>query len=210
MYCRKCGKENAHDSVHCVACGILLTSPAENATPTPKTPPFILDVADEDAANVNIAGKKLKIAMIIKIVALLLCLLFFLPMFTVSCSGMTISFSGADSAFGKTISIYGSSERIAGNIFAIALLLIPAMLFLTFLFKKKFAAINGKRFKVSTVISVLGVVALIIFAIAVNNKISAEGLTPKYTFWYYLSIILYIVAGIASYWCASSVKKQKP
>ena len=169
-----------------------------------------LEVLDKDNVSVNVSGNKVNAGTIIKVIAIVLCLLFFLPMFTVSCGNMTISISGLESTFGKTVSSFGSSERIPGNFLTIFLLLIPLSLFSAFQFRKSLSFTRGNLFTVSMGVSGSGFLALIIFVMSVNARISQEGegiLTVTFTFWYYFSLILYVISCLFSYICFNSAKK---
>ena len=169
-----------------------------------------LEVIDRDNISVNVSGNKMAAGTIIKVIAIVLCLLFFLPMFTVSCGNMTISISGLDSTIGKTVSSFGMNERIPGNFLTIFLLLIPASLFCVFHFRRSLAFAQGNLFALSMGVSGSGFLALIIFVMSVNARISAEGeafLDVKFTFWYYLSLILYVISCTISYMCFRSAKK---
>ncbi|MCL2078774.1 MAG: hypothetical protein FWH17_02905 [Oscillospiraceae bacterium] len=179
------------------------------------------DVAEEDNAALIIQGKtKVKISLIVRIAAVVLCVFFFLPMFSVSCSGMTLlSFSGLNSTIGASISSpygYGEPEKIDGNFLAILLFLIPAALFIAYQFKSKLSFLHGKLFAAGTVLSGLGVLNLIIFAVLVNSKISGEtegmslssvGASLDFSFWYYFSYFLYVVSGALAFMCMQTAKK---
>jgi hypothetical protein len=104
----------------------------------------------------------------------------------------------------------GFDRKIDGNFLAIFLLLIPAAMFLAFYLRNSLAFIKGKLFRVSAGLAGLGLVGFIIFAARVNSIAAREGIPgefAKYTFWYYLSIILYIASGFVSVRCALAAQK---
>jgi len=220
-FCTRCGNAIPEDGSPCPNCAVAQQSAAPAATPSAPVYqpapgqsagiPIKLDFTTEDDMAVVIAGNRIKVATVIKVVAVTLCILFFLPMFSVSCQGAKISFNGWASAFGKTF----QGEKIEGNFMAFFLLLIPAALFIAFQFKKNLQFINGKLFLISTGISAMGLIGFIAYAMGVNSAVAEQAgeigglLTPDFTFWYYLSIILYIVAGLVSVWCVVSAKKRE-
>ena len=248
MFCSTCGTQLPDNSKFCDNCGTATDAPVQTSGPVYAPPnsqvyqntqqptksksisqitigeigqSIKLNAQDEDMVYLVIAKKTININLIIKIIALALCVLFFFPMFSVSCQGIKISFNGWDSAFGKTIeSSLGSmfsekkSDKINGNFMAIFLFLVPAILFIMFQFKKNLSFIKGKLFFVSTGLSAIGVMSFITYAIAINNAIEKQmgdigKLAVKFTFWYYLSIILYILTGLTSVVSIISLKKKK-
>jgi len=212
-FCGKCGGALSSENTFCPNCGNATKPTAENRMSVdPVSKSTLFDATTDENATVKIGGNKIKAATIIKVVALALCVLFFLPMFSVNCSGITITFTGLNAAFGKTISFFGVSEKIDGNLAAIFLLIIPAALFASLQFKKNSSVVSGKLFKISTGLSALGLLGFIIFTVAVNNEVYEQTggmVSPQYTFWYYLSILLYLIAGAISIGCILSVKKRQ-
>jgi len=177
----------------------------------PGPPPQPEDVEEKDETSINFGGNRVKLGTIIKALAIVLCLLFFLPLYTVSCGDVTVPFSGLDSTFGKTVTTFGGSENVPGNFLTLFLFLIPVALFSVFQFSKSLSFTKGKLPAISTGLSASGLLAIIIFAISINTQVSREGeglLTLEYTFWYYLSVIIYIICSIVSYVCFMSIKKR--
>jgi len=224
-FCSKCGNALPEEDAPCPNCEVTEQPAAETMAPKKTISQMTIgeigqsvkesaqsvkfDAASEDIASVTIGGNKVKISTIIKIIAIGLCILFFLPLFSVSCTGMKLSFNGLDATLGKTISMYGSKEKIDGNFLAIFLLLIPAALFSAFQFKQKISFVAGKLFKISTGLSVLGLIGFIILTFTVNNYAEQNLATASFTFWYYLSILLYLIAGAISIGCVLSGKKTE-
>lgn len=167
-----------------------------------------LSFEDEEETVVNLGNFRIKAATIIKLVAIGLFILFFLPLFSVSCEGMKITFSGVNAAFGKTVSVFGTNERVNGNLIAIFLLLIPAALFCVFQFKKKLSFVSGKLFQISTGLAALGLLVCIILSSSVNKMAAENMMIAQFTFWYYLTIILYIGSGFISAWSVVLAKKK--
>jgi len=197
-FCSKCGNAIPEGSFSC-----------PNCSPSQVSKPIGFAAENEDGAMVVILGNQVKALTVIKIIAVALAILFFLPLFSVSCEGMQISFSGWDSAFGKTVAAWGmGAERIGGNIMAIFLLLIPIALFVAVQFKENFSFLQGKLFNATLGLSVMGIIGFI----ALNISVGAEAtiFRVNFTFWYYLSIILYILSGILSFGCMNSLKNKPP
>lgn len=132
---------------------------------------------------------------------------------------MEISFSGWDSVVGKTVvnqssnswyeSASNSQRHFDGNFMAIFLLLIPAALFAAFQFKSKFTFVVSRLYPVSAGLSGLGLIALLIYSSSVGNEVKELGsglVAHKFTFWYFLSLLLYAAAGFISMKCVLSIK----
>ena len=173
MFCSKCGKDIPDGMVNCSSCN----------------------------ANRGVVFKEKNAkSTIIKIIALVLAILFFFPMFTVSCSGgfgmgdYKIPFSGLDFAIEKDIDTgFGSYERTEANLYAWLLLLLPIVIFMILLSKSKSAYLTG------FILSVVGVILFYIFSLEVTKKIVEQNygtLSVNFTVSFYASIILYVVAGI--------------
>jgi hypothetical protein len=136
---------------------------------------------------------------------------------------MKVSFTGWNSEAGKTIidtsssSLYSSlssnsnTRRIEGEPMAIFLLLIPAALFAAFQFKSKFSFVVGRLYQVSTGLSGFGLIALLIYSSSVGNEVKDVGkglVAHNFTFWYFLSLLLYVAAGFISAKCALTLKNS--
>lgn len=213
-FCKDCGNQIPEDRSTCPNC--------QNGTSTGTGKPLsqmtfgemgqtvtgAFNVSDEDTASLTIAGKTVKIATALKIIAIALFVIFFFPLFTVSCSNTSINFNGMNAVFGKTVEVMGEKSKIDGSFIVIILLLVPAAQFAAIHFKKNFEFIKGKLYLISTALSVLGLIGFMFLTSEVNKKAEESMATVKYTFWYYLSIILYIVAGIVSLMCVISSKKN--
>ena len=149
-------------------------------------------------------GGGLKISAVIQVFTVLLTLFYFLPLFSVSCEGMSAAkFTGLNATFGKTIgnsSIWGSdlNQRIDGNVAAIFILLIPVAIFFLLQFKDKVQLIRDKAMSISTILSGLGIVVFIVLAITVNNKAAQNAVRANFTGAYTWSIIFYVISGLLS------------
>lgn len=170
MFCSKCGVEIPDGTLDCPACG----------------------------ANTGTAAKvKNWKSIIVKIIALALIVLFFTPLFTVSCSvgynNYEISFSGLECAIGKNVDAeYGGSGKIEGNLFAGSLLILPVVLLAVFFAKSK----NVFKYLLGTVLSVAGLILFYMFYLEVYRKISGENIglfKVDFSGAFYGSLLLYIV-----------------
>ena len=144
-------------------------------------------------------GGGIKLGAIIQVLAALLALFYFLPLFSVSCQGMKITFNGFSATFGKVISM-GSfmgerlgSERIPGNFLAIFILVIPVVLFLLFLAKDKVALLRRSAMPISTVLSILGIIVFIVLAAVVKEEAAKNSMTASFKGAYTFSIIFYVL-----------------
>ncbi|MCL2488663.1 MAG: zinc ribbon domain-containing protein [Oscillospiraceae bacterium] len=229
-FCTRCGSQLQEDGSPCPYCAGPV-SPAQPVQPgyppvqpvNPAVKPAgALQYTSENDVTLTLGSFQLNTALLIKIIAAVLCVIFFLPLFNVSCAGTSlISFNGLDSTFGKDISSgfgdFGGSEKVSGNFLAIFLLLIPAALFIALQFKKNLAFLEGRMYQAAAALSVLGVIAFIVFRIGVSGKVASymedagSVITAKFTFWYYLSILLYIViGGISVMYLLDAKKKSAP
>ena len=145
--------------------------------------------------NANVSKLMKKAASIIKLLSLVLCILFFFPMFTISCSGVSVSLSGFDSFIGKTVSVMGVSEKVDGDIGAVFLLLIPLAMLLIFFMKK---TLKDKVFLLAAALSVAGIIALNVFSFAVRQKAEEQLSTVRFEWAYYFSIVIYILSAVIS------------
>ena len=204
-FCVQCGYEFSDDNAYCPNCdNEPLHQPQRHYTKAGGH----LNYNDEDAVSIEVGGTKLKVSKIIKGIALCLMLFFFLPLFVVGCQGMQVEFSGWNATVGQSMYIMGMRERINGNIMAGFLFLIPLALFVIFQFKKKLHFVNGKLFLFSTGLSALGLLGFYILHNRVNSFAEQNMVMAQFTFWYYFSIILYIVSGIISVWSIVAAKKR--
>jgi hypothetical protein len=225
--CQSCGQE-LHDRAQiCELCGAQLaespSAPPERYTPAPPSqpppqhqyrqqyqpaPPQYQQPPQQEyqqpSYTLNVSGKSFNAAVVVQVIAVALIAIFFFPLFRVGFDSLGVSFSGFETAFGKNIDMLFASERTDGNLMAIFLLLIPAAIFMLFLFKNKSAFIANKLFVISCGLSALGVTAFVAFTLGVKD---ALGEMPRFSFWYYLSVVLYIAAGVISAAGVSSLKK---
>jgi len=158
---------------------------------------------------ITASNKKVKPATIIKFASLAICILFFFPLFTVSCSDYTISFTGFDATFGKAVNVLGSSERVDGNFASIFLLIIPLAIFLAFQLKKIQQALQGKIFYTAAGLSVAGIAAMNIFKGAVRERAQSEMLHPEFTATFNIMIFLYIIVVAIAAASAYLLKKNR-
>ncbi|MDR1329696.1 MAG: zinc ribbon domain-containing protein [Oscillospiraceae bacterium] len=232
--CQSCGQE-LHDGAQiCELCGAQLAEPpsARYTPPPPQPPPQQQYRQQYQPAppqyqpqqeyqpsttqqppqqgyqqlnyTLNAGGKSFNAAVVVQVIAVALIAIFFFPLFRVGFDSLGVSFSGFETAFGKNIDMLFASERIDGNLMAIFLLLIPAAIFVLFLFKNKSAFIANKLFVISCGLSALGVAAFVAFTLGVRDVL---GEMPRFSFWYYLAVVLYIAAGVISAVAVSSLKK---
>lgn len=215
MFCPNCGGQIAEGASFCSHCGqkavpggadgdkkfsdMSIGEIGKRSVDAVKKLPF--DASQQDEAIVAVAGKSLKLSLVIRGVALFLCALFFFPLFSVSCSGTTINFNGIDSTIGKNVSAMGSSDRIDGNLLSIFLLLIPLALFLAFQLKKWLPFIRGKLFLTSASLSVAGIIAFGLFSAAVRKRAEENYAAARFSGAYYFSIVLYVLLAAVSVLC---------
>jgi len=148
---------------------------------------------DEINSTIRIFGKSCRVNIIIRTIAIILCVFFFLPYFSVHLeSGRSMSFTDSffDQHFGIELNRDRYSEQITfitydllseldwdliqilnGSIFAILLILIPAALFAIYNFYRFIQFVKGKLFFASTILSIAGLLINILYAIIIFNRI---------------------------------------
>ena len=211
-FCTKCGNQINEGVRFCSKCGGAVEmpeakQPLQHLSPDEHTKMGSLqfNVPDEDNSTVTIAGKVLKISFLMKVISLAACVLFFLPLATLSERGESLS-----------INLAGS---LAQSPVDILFLLVPAALFAAFQFKQikqKFAFLSGKLFYISLIISILAVIAFVLMAIGNTSMVNNMNMSHYYsnikisfTFWYWLTLILYASMGFLSIMCIKTLKKNK-
>lgn len=109
---------------------------------------------------------------VIRLIAFVAVIMFFVPSYAISCSGYDFNLSQANLAFGKTITVMGETDRTSFFIpFALALLIPIAIIVLSFLWKKE----NEKMMSLlSTIGGAVGFVMVIIMRIALSIYIAAN------------------------------------
>jgi len=204
-FCTRCGNPLPQGSDTCTVCNPVAAQPAAASGTTPAV--GAIRPGFKHPAVIKIGGIEIMIRKVIMVIAAVEAFLFFMPLFSVSCQGMKISFSGFNAAFGKVIQMYGGAERVDGNIAAILLLIIPILLFLVFYTKKQLSFVNTKLFTTSTALSVAGFLGMIILSTTVTSHVEQQMLRVTFTFWYTLSLILYVVSSLISVGCVMFGKK---
>ena len=164
--------------------------------------PIKFDVPDEDNATVTIAGKQLKVGLIMKVAALIICLCFFLPFFNVTIQGESMSFS------------VSSVITQPGNFWLVIFLLIPAAIFAIYQFKNKLSFLTGKLFIIAIIISVIGIIIKSYYANSMMDFLKHEFrydlgyVTFGTSFWFWLSLLLYIIIGVLAVMCIRTLKNN--
>lgn len=138
--------------------------------------------------NVNVSNNKnslkINIKSIIKAISLVLIVMFFFPLFSISCQGKTVKFSAAKLTTGYS---FQGQKLLDGNIICSLLIIIPiAVLVSTFVIKK---------FKILNLVSGISGLINIIILLAIIRKAEAETalLEFKLCFGFYLSFLLNLI-----------------
>ena len=215
--CDNCGQELSDNSIICDMCGEHLSVSSNNdnvgaqqqmhpANPNPPTPaaqpqspyqyqyqpqpiqPHQQNIMASQIPQINSQSTR-SIGMIVKIIAAVLAILFFLPMFTVSCSGEEIPFSGLDCAIGKDIGFGSKSESNAAAWF---LVIVPLVFFVVLCLTKNEAA----KYLAGTVLSCIGLIMFFIFYLRISEYENGGMVKISLTAAFFGSVILYIISGI--------------
>lgn len=208
MFCTNCGKELNDGTIVCPGCGNKMGEPA---------PTTGINGTNEDDLTVHAGGKSVKVSLIVKTVSLCLIVLFFFPLFTVSCSysgygSSSISVTGLQSLIGKTIRMMGEEGRIDGKFIAIFLLLIPAAIAAVIFMKKSIKQLSGKLYMATGALAVVGFIFQFIYRSVVRSEVLTQGeemVTVRFSFWYFLGILLYLVIAAISFLCVQHLSKRK-
>lgn len=148
---------------------------------------------DKDVAlkKVPIKGK-----IVLKILALIMEICFFLPMITVSCSGQEKTISGLDATFGTEVSVMGYTEKIDGNMLCILLMVIPlailAVLFVKKMYEHKFG------YLMITAGALVQAIILFQFKSRVIKIVEEEGVDVVFHNGYYINLVFSIIVIILS------------
>lgn len=133
---------------------------------------------------------------IIRIGAIALIILFFIPFFSVSCSNQTIAISGVEMTFGKQLVVMGQSAGFqAGSIIMILLLLIPIGIAIIS-FSKKFIKLEGIIAAVSSVVYFILVLVAYQY-ISDKAKQNFSEFRPEIGFYLSVLINIVIIAAVA-------------
>lgn len=150
---------------------------------------------NEPIEDIVIPKTKVKVLRIVKYLLLFAMVCFFFPFFTVSCgtTANSITFNGWTSTFGTIVNTGFSTEKIDGNLLCILLLLLPVASFIILTIKSKLS--EGINFIICSLSSLISVIELIAYRIKVIEKIEESGygsLDLKFEWGYKLSLIVHI------------------
>jgi len=216
MTCNNCGKPNKPGMKFCNTCG----------TPTPKSeldkfqnapPAHVFEISgvkfensDEDKASLTIGPIILDAIILLKGLAAVLLIVFFLPLFRVvvpAAQHVVITFvrrsyslTGFNAAFGW--------EAGGGTVFAYFVFATPILIFAVLQFRKEIAKflpfLHGKFFMVVLGLIVFGFVSLIMALINTRG--------PLFTVWpswgFFFSFILYVLTGMLVVGCIIASYKK--
>ena len=182
-----------------------------------------LNTNNEINETIELFGKCIRVSIIIRTIAIILCVFFFLPYFTTNYSYFWL---GAGHQSKRTtyvtyelmteLNVRHDTIRgtiVNGSIFALLLILIPAALFAIYNFYKYIQFVKGKLFVVSRILSIAGLLINILYAIIITSSLFniASGMvrqygsvsnityTHYYSFWFFLAIILYVWCSVVSF-----------
>ena len=109
---------------------------------------------------------------VIRLIAFIAVIMFFVPSYAISCSGYEFNLSQANLAFGKTIDVMGETQRTSFFVpFALALLIPIAIIVISFLWKKENEKIMSL---ISTIGGGVGFLMVIVMRIALAIYIAAN------------------------------------
>ena len=140
------------------------------------------------------------IGMGIKIILILLIACFFLPMCTVSCSGVSEEITGVETTLG--LEIYG--EKIEGNLFCGLLVLIPVvLLILTFAIKNQHNLVHS-----NIIGALINIVILVVYKMRISKLAEENWATVKFEFGYYLEFALNILLIVLAILLKNKIQDQ--
>lgn len=148
---------------------------------------------------------------VIRLLAFIAIIMFFVPSYAISCSGYDINLSQANLAIGKSVTFYGETERTSFFLpFLLALLIPIAIIVISFLWKKE----NEKLMSlVSTVGGAAGFAMVFIMRIALVIYVAAHkddyfDMSSHFKFGAFIIVLLYL--GIVAISLLSMLKKIDP
>ena len=138
---------------------------------------------------------------VIRLLAFIAIIMFFVPSYAVSCSGYDINLSQANLAIGKSVTFYGETERTSFFVpFLLALLIPIAIIVISFLWKKE----NEKLMSlISTIGGAVGFVMVFVMRIALSIYIAAHkneyfGMEAHFKIGAFFIALLYIGIAVIS------------
>lgn len=142
MFCKKCGKEVQDNWQVCPNCGQKLQNEKSDIMPKQINEQSNSGISGPADVKQNFEQTKngFNARFILKVLAIIMVICFFCPLYMVSCAGQEVlEVSGADLTFG----IQYMDEEIEGNLMYTVLLLLPLFCLMTAFISKRFE-INGE------------------------------------------------------------------
>lgn len=137
--------------------------------------------------------KKISIITVIKVITLLLMVMFFVPLFTVSCNGREYKISAARMASGYSDMI--SRPIITGpNIICGMLLVIPIFVFLASIVIRKIRSLN----LFSIISGLINIIILIVIIVKAQKHTEAGNMELNIGVGFYLSLLLNLILVVIS------------
>lgn len=130
---------------------------------------------------------------IVKRIAVVLIVLFFFPLCTVSCGEYSKNINGVQSTFGFNV----EGEAIDGNLLCIVLLLLPIFIFAVFGIRQ----IEGmrKKYLYILVASAVHLISLAVYFQGVKSAAEEYDAEARFTIWYFLMVLcVLLIGGIAA------------
>jgi len=187
---------------------------------------ILLNTNDEINETIDLFGKRVRVSITVRTIAIVLSVFFFLPYFTATFkyfwSGQRLSEQSTFVTYefltelqflGFSGVIGGRPIILNGSIFALLLILIPVALFAIYNFYRYLQFVKGNLFVVSIILSIAGLLINILYAIIITSSVvgiatglpqqsgsvSSISFTHHFSFWFFLAIILYVLCSIISY-----------
>lgn len=132
---------------------------------------------------------------IVKLITVVLMIMFFFPLCTVSCSGQTVDVNGVKATFGMDV----LGQHIDGNLFCGLLFLIPCLILVIFCIKKM--SIDYKHL-LTLIGGIISAIILFVFKSKITNLAQEAYSEAKFTGCYYGEVIgniLLIILSLMGY-----------
>jgi len=148
-------------------------------------------------------------SLIIKVISLLLIVLFFVPLFTVSCQGQKYTFSAANLTKGFKYSEYFGKTQAEPNIICSLLIIIPIIiLMVSFIVKNK-----KKLYLINSICGIIDIIILIAIIIKVRSNIKNRFISFvefKVNIGFYLTLLLNLFIICLSIFELAGIARKNP
>jgi len=225
-FCSNCGIEQQQESYKSANTQYEEQSSDQDVHFKRNSARAVLNTNNEINSTIKIMGIQCRISIIIRTIAVILSVFYFLPYFSIITRATNLSSRVISHHHPNTYTTYelmtelkyNSSSILSGSIFALLLILIPVALFAIYNFYRYIQFLKGNLFVASIILSFAGLLMNFVYAMIITSSVSElsiryhQGLigshltlTTSFTLYFYLALILYVLCIIVS---SKRIKKK--